>query len=562
MRRVQSTGSVAAESSIRRRTLAQTPSFSHVGPDVSIASSNRSCKSAASNGRAAGKLKPRRTADVADPLVHQFCEVLAVLIQEPLTKLVATLSSDEESVQTAGLGPVVDFLTRLADTVQDLRKASTSEDVPGCLQRLQNSRDDLGLWADCASKALRGLLVNAGLHRMGLRLHSLQENLSAAVDGMWTRRSVEERSSKEISELRSELRQSHAEASRMAEAFGELSRKCVEEQSLERQTVNQLVQGIARERARDAEELAEHMQHVQRMSSMWSSHASFRDQELQDLRRRADAAATALESTEKAARSREDNLRISKEELLQDLAKVRLSSEELAHELAQEKVQRNALAVQVGEARDSLAGRDAAIVELRRSLAEGHRIPTGEPMYMRHLIQPVATEDSELYWGVPHATAVAPPPCDDAASVRMSTDSTSMHQVLSRGYPMDEIPSLARTARRNSPAMPPVPPLPGRGGGGCHLAPQPPRGIARGVPATSSALRRSVTSVVQESMDSEAAVGAVAAAGGAVAASPARPWEMPPKDFLDLWRRSRSNSPARTYADPPKETLCITASLE
>eukprot|EP00971_Amphidinium_carterae_P106294 2105378-Amphidinium_carterae.1 len=59
----------------------------------------------------------------------------------------------------------------------------------------------------------------------------------------------------------------------------------------------------------------------ERMSSMWSSHASFRDQELQDLRRRADAAATALESTEKAARSREDNLRISKEELLQDLAK-------------------------------------------------------------------------------------------------------------------------------------------------------------------------------------------------------------------------------------------------
>eukprot|EP00971_Amphidinium_carterae_P297144 5903062-Amphidinium_carterae.2 len=33
----------------------------------------------------------------------------------------------KESVQTAGLGPVVDFLTRLADTVQDLRKADLSQ---------------------------------------------------------------------------------------------------------------------------------------------------------------------------------------------------------------------------------------------------------------------------------------------------------------------------------------------------------------------------------------------------------------------------------------------------
>mmetsp|Transcript_55580 Transcript_55580/g.102863 ORF Transcript_55580/g.102863 Transcript_55580/m.102863 type:complete len:557 (+) Transcript_55580:66-1736(+) len=556
MRRVQSTGSVAAESSIRRRTLAQTPAanFSHVGPDVSMLSSNRSFKSAASHGRAA-KTKPRRTADTGDPLPHQFCEVLALLIQDPLNKLVSALSADEESVQTAGLAPVVDFLTRLVDTMQDIRKASSSEDVSGCLQRLHSSRDDLSLWADCASKALRGLLVNAGLHRMGLRLHSLQENLSAAVDGMWARRSVEERSSKEVSELRAELRESHAETSKMAEAFGELSRRCIEEQSLERQTVNQFFQGMAHERARDAEELAEHMQQVQRMSSMWSSHVSYRDQELHDLRRRADAAAVALESTEKAARSREEDLRTSREELMQELARVRLSSQELTHELAQERVHRNALAAQVGEARDSLAGRDAAIAELRRSLAEGHRAPTGDLAYTRRLAHPVTHEDAELHWTMPRATTLAPAPCDDAASLRMSTESTSMHQVLSRGYPMEEIPSLARAGRQNSPAIPPVPPLPGRGSG--FLQAQ--KGAARGAQGATP-MRRSVTSVVQESMDSVAAAGAGAA--GVIAASPARPWEMPPKDFLDLWRRSRSNSPSRPSADPPKETLCITASLE
>eukprot|EP00971_Amphidinium_carterae_P050756 999429-Amphidinium_carterae.2 len=70
------------------------------------------------------------------------------------------------------------------------------------------------------------------------------------------------------------------------------------------------------------------------------------------------------------------------------------------------------------------------------SLTDNVVVLGGEPMYMRHLIQPVATEDSELYWGVPHATAVAPPPCDDAASVRMSTDSTSMHQAV----PSTEMP--------------------------------------------------------------------------------------------------------------------------
>eukprot|EP00971_Amphidinium_carterae_P297143 5903062-Amphidinium_carterae.1 len=67
-------------------------------------------------------------------------------------------------------------------------EASTSEDVPGCLQRLQNSRDDLGLWADCASKALRGLLVNAGAFAVTRSTSDLQPLKQSIGENMalWT----------------------------------------------------------------------------------------------------------------------------------------------------------------------------------------------------------------------------------------------------------------------------------------------------------------------------------------------------------------------------------------
>jgi len=530
---------------------------SHALVDMSLVEgSSRPIKST-SSGRASKSKQHRLTADATEPLLHQICEAFALLIQEPIAKLVAALSSDEEAVMNAGLMPLVDFLRRAVGAMQDLRKACATDDARGNLQRLLSSREDLSLWADCASKALRGLLVTAGLHRVGARLSSLQENLAAAVDGMWARRSIEERSSQEISELRTELAQSRGEAEKMAEAFQELSSNILEEKSRERMTWERTLQGIARDRAHDAEELAEHVRSVQRLSDVWTSQISHRDQELLDLRRRADAASAAWTSTETAARAREEDLRASREEALQELASLRLSSQDLSHELAQERAHRSALAAQVGEANDTIAGRDAAIAELRRSLVEeGERVRAFAPVPS---YPPVFAAAPATAW----VTGNHPSAGDGSASVcRVSTESTTLQPQC--GIVPDHLSAVPRPQSRIAATAgwpPPVPPLPGRG-----LNPSP-AAAAQQVfqePRVASATpsRRAVTAVVQESAEpvvEQAPPKLTAVAPG----SPARPWEMPPKDFLDLWRRSRSNSPARSHATAPKETtLRITTSLE
>jgi len=498
------------------------------------------------------------------------------------------------------------------------------------LQQLIDGREDLTYCAQCAGKALRGLATSANLGSVSLQLRTLQDSLSETLDGVRrgsTEREAEERRCAEVAQLHAELREARDEAAGLSEktaaerqhwcrALRDCMQSCRDERSSDECSPwDRVLEEVACGRA-NVDHLAPHIDNFRHQAARKAVHISEQEQEVKGLRGRVDAAAIELRFVEDRAEAERAEAvaerRLSeaaRAELLKELGEERARREELANaakrseeseeralsqlaqQLSQERRERAALSMQLNEAMETVAGRDRVIEGLRQSHTEemdrARRPPIAvppphgwssgagpvprtalhetnspfEPLARAagHAPEAPVHEASPREWLskvnllMPPALqggTVAPHP-DGASSVcRISTESTAFassgRNALGAGLSRPSEPATATAA--------------GAGGGEASL-----------LQTVSPFSSCSVRSVCVESSNGTGETASTTATTGAGKADPAgsvRPWELPPKEFLALWRHSRGSVlPGTRSATPPKgataaENLRITANFE
>jgi len=553
-------------------------------------------------------------------VAHLLPDAIGLLVQEPLKQFQASLACGDDAVLAGGLCPLVSFVERLLVSIQEVRHHCSSvpagQDAGSVMQWLSEKREELVLWGQCAGKALRGLASTSGLRAVGSRLEGLQASLAQAIEA--NRGGLRSGIDDEFATLRSEMRsaQEEARASRDEVATerrefhsalqGMAPRSFAEEQRSSGQgLVRSVMEELAQERS-EVRRLADLTGDFQRFSESWSTEAAMREKEVRALQEQAKLAITEMRQSEghaevarnhaMAQQQQMDALRNKTAHELHEhrvahneaLARVR---ENAARDLACERQERGALALQLTEAMDTISVRDRSIGDLRQSLTEelerirhppvqssmqtdaplmgsgaGRMPPLPRPETWgkappSHGIRPGEAEPSfpppPLFpSAASHMASPAPPSrydafaCRDGSSsvCRISTDSTAFgggfSGVALGGYPVWQAHSgeANNGADRGTPSMQTTPVQ------------------RRHVIEVASAMRPVPTEPVQRS---------VLEAG----APQAKPWDLPPGEFLELWRRSRGSVLAGVDApsgvDAQSRTLemgfdalRITASLE
>lgn len=439
--------------------------------------------------------------------------------------------------------------------------------------------------------------------RLRVLQESLSETLDG-VRVQWRHEDDRRHEKDEISELRSQLLEARARDQGREVALREAqshANSLIEESAAERrelwQDMEMFARGcVAEHGAIDKERwdnmfsevghLSERTDGVRQLSELWASQAAQRDRELRALREHADAAVAERRCAENGAEAtracflaEQRQLEISREAALRELSEERArrqvieglatrseESEErtasrLTGELAQERRERASLSLQLREAMDTVTSRDNAIESLRRSLTEevGARVPRAP---IAPPVPPLPSSSSNGAGPMPSGFASAPwqaspftrdalrvPPFpafsavhDGTSSVcRVSTDSTAFASHTAAN-PI-AMPVDMRTGTSDAWASP---------ARAFHRAAERHPAISGADHSFNASSLRSVSVESLKAMGtsgtaSTAATGAsgrvpVPASGSASdhTGVAARPWELPPEDFLALWRRSRT----------------------
>lgn len=235
------------------------------------------------------------------------------------------------------------------------------------------------------------------------------------------------------------------------------------------------------------------------------------------------------------------------------------AAQRLTGELAQERRERSSLSLQLHEAMETIASRDQAIEGLRRSLSEemerarhppiaarAPTLPNSANSSLGHIHSVLATGHRHHTSQLPEASLVPPLPTmgavrDGTSSVcRVSTESTTFASHTAAEAPPSVEPiagawvSPASAFQWSGDRPPPMPPMETSFNASS----------LRSVSLESSGAFGNVTcdtaSTTATRNCSAKNMQASSSASGQTADAP-RPWELPPQDFLALWRRSRSS---------------------
>lgn len=471
--------------------------------------------------------------------LFELPDAMRLLVQQPLLQLRSELHvEDEDSPRSPGsskhggnsLSCLSIFLRRILQALLELQQlvdASRPGHMPGVaamMQWLATTREELCLWGQRAGRAVRALAGSSQKLRhepkeLGNQLHSLlQDTFMEAL------KQTSSRFDEELSQLREELQHSRSltevqeandavaatDAARWRRSLEEmLEEKFKDSKAADERNWHDLREEMARSKERVFSELAEQQnQNVKHFSELLASRDRQRERELQLLREHTETAMLEVKSSIGSVQMASQKARSEQQALAAAEARFteQLQAERLAHNqmLVTEQREKGALALQLTEAMDAVSSKDRSIEHLQKSLGEIERarpepvqtalsfpprvpsLPSAGPIPpspKAPVAEPIANLRSPGKLSERPHNIQLPNYADSSASVcRLSTESTSFQ---SKSQPPD--PTSRRTVMDSAP---------------CHGAGVPPR------PA-----------------DQQAA-----------------PWDLPPEEFLSMWRQSQASA--------------------
>jgi len=460
--------------------------------------------------------------EAAVALLQASCwlpDAIGLLVRKPLSELRAELRVEEEehSPASSGSGSLMAlsaFLRRTLQALLDLQEASHGsqavalQEADVMMQWLVRTREELCIWGQRAGRALRALAGSElGIQELGSQLQTFIQG--SMVEAM---KQGSSQFDQELAQLRQELQETRSlAAAAAAEARKQEAIAVANEGSFLAKSLEQLDQKfqdhisaegcrlreeVSRSKAQVVGELAEQQhENVQQLSKLWEAQNRQRDHELQLLRQHAESAMVEMRSSVGSA-----ELAYSKATAEQAVVSKVLSemqAERHAHHRQLELGQRDreALALQLTEAtRQSL--------QLRTSLsdqewARPEPVQTAMTPLARSRVRPLpeATESSPLR---PRPWPREPKEAKEDGTGRVQEDGSSVCRVSTESV----------SFRR--PGDFPVP---------------------------ETQLRRRV---LEERPGPDAVQGTDKAPAVA-------PWELPPKEFLSIWRQSQAAAAASGF---------------
>ncbi|CAE8701709.1 unnamed protein product, partial [Polarella glacialis] len=524
------------------------------------------------------------------PLSQRLPEAVGLMLREPLKQLLKELEreqvegQDGPSTQVAasadGLAPLGIFLRRLLQALDDLQRlfdAASSARTPAdwaraTMQWLAGAREELSLRGQEAGSALRNLVAKPPSEVcQGVELSTqLQSFLKSSIsEALRESGSGVRNFDQELADLREELRENRgaaqaaaAEASRQMAAAA-LREKQIVEQSMEQFLDSKLKATEERQWRCLEEEMARSRAEIRQLSELWSAQGVQREREFEALQAHAQAAVVELRCSEGSvdlARSQAESekraleearahfLEERKDEELRQSAAVAQATEAVGSELLRERRERGVLALQLTEAMDAMASKDRLLGQLRA--------PKGEELWERARAEAPVQAALTPAWSVSsherdghvrHRSGPIPP-FPFPASGTPSAKVTARRAWSASSLPMAEPVVLKHSASPQRPSLEELAAAQDGAGSVCRISTDSSPFVGAG---DFGQRRRMVTEV--------------ASAPAPCAASNARPWDMPPQEFLALWRRSKgtdSSIPFQSPARASNETLRITANFE
>ncbi|CAJ1417389.1 unnamed protein product [Effrenium voratum] len=483
--------------------------------------------------------------------------------------------------------------------LQQLFDISRSSQLPRlrvAMQWLAQTREELCVWGQRAGRAVQALAGSSRqpqVQELGYQLHSLlQGSITEAL------KQTSSHFDQELAQMREELRQTRGHAAAAAQAQKQeaiaakqgmqwgrsleqlLEKKFKDNKATEERCWQSLREDeVVRSRDQVMSEMSEqHVQSVKELSELWAAQNVTRDRQLQLLREHAETAMVEMKSSLGSAEMATMKAESEKQALAAAESRFaeNLQAERVSHDkaLAHEQREKGALVLQLTEAMDAVSKRDRSIEELRRSLGDAEKArpePVQTAMSFAHRAGPLpsspkATSGDEE--GPPakrqerpsERGQMLPSSFDDSAGsvCRLSTESTAFGRPKS--LPADSVQPRRRTVLDKSLERAEK----GEGGG-----PLPRRRPAKSCPRCGKLLEidaRECNHCGHEVVETQPA-----------------PWELPPQEFLLMWRQSQvaamgtqrarmrdapcsastdRDKPGALSPSPSTDTLRITASWD
>eukprot|EP00439_Symbiodinium_sp_Y106_P037706 s3819_g4.t1 len=460
--------------------------------------------------------------EAAVALLQASCwlpDAIGLLVRKPLSELRAELRVEEEehSPASSGSGSLMAlsaFLRRTLQALLDLQEASHGsqavalQEADVMMQWLVRTREELCIWGQRAGRALRALAGSElGIQELGSQLQTFIQG--SMVEAM---KQGSSQFDQELAQLRQELQETRSlAAAAAAEARKQEAIAVANEGSFLAKSLEQLDQKfqdhisaegcrlreeVSRSKAQVVGELAEQQhENVQQLSKLWEAQNRQRDHELQLLRQHAESAMVEMRSSVGSA-----ELAYSKATAEQAVVSKVLSemqAERHAHHRQLELGQRDreALALQLTEAtRQSL--------QLRTSL-------------------------SDQEWARPEPVQTAMTPLA-RSRVRPLPEATESSPLRPRPWPRE-----LKEAKEDGTGR-----VQEDGSSVCRVSTESVSFRRPGdFPVPETQLRRRV---LEERPGPDAVQGTDKAPAVA-------PWELPPKEFLSIWRQSQAAATASGF---------------